>query len=176
MEKGFKDSAFRLNDFVKNCDQWTETEMIQRQQDLLLVIKKLWPMPTSNFHVTKQEAETASLDDEDFEFAGKKLQAYTFLGVRHSVSIWKDMLIQVCRQILLEKRAIIEWLCANEKCGFDTTSGSYNHELATNIYVWTSNSTASKIDILRGLFSECNIPASELIFEFRSEQDEDSIE
>ena len=79
MEKGFKDSAFRLNDFVKNCDQWTETEMIQRQQDLLLVIKKLWPMPTSNFHVTKQEAETASLDDEDFEFAGKKLQAYTFL-------------------------------------------------------------------------------------------------
>ena len=122
-------------------------------------------MPTSNFHVTKQEAETASLDDEDFEFTGKKLQAYTFLGVRHTVSNWKDMLIQVCRQILLEKRAIIEWLCANEKCGFDTTSGSYNHELA-----------ASKIDILRGLFSECNIPASELIFEFRSEQDEDSIE
>ena len=176
MEKGFKDSAFRLNDFVKNCDQWTETEMKQRQQDLLLVIKKLWPMPTSNFHVTKQEAETASLDDEDFEFTGKKLQAYTFLGVRHTVSNWKDMLIQVCRQILLEKRAIIEWLCANEKCGFDTTSGSYNHELATNIYVWTSNSTASKIDILRGLFSECNIPASELIFEFHSEQDEDSIE
>lgn len=133
-------------------------------------------MPTSNFHVTKQEAETASLDDEDFEFAGKKLQAYTFLGVRHTVSNWKDMLIQVCRQILLEKRAIIEWLCANEKCGFDTVPGPYNHELATNIYVWAKNSTTSKIDTLRSLFSECNIPASELILEFRPKQDGDSIE
>ena len=86
------------------------------------------------------------------------------------------MLIQVCRQILLEKRAIIEWLCANEKYGFDTVPGPYNHELATNIYVWASNSTTSKIDTLRSLFSECNIPASELILVFRPKQDGDSIE
>ena len=67
MEKGFKDSAFRLNNYVKSCDQWTETELKQRQQDLLQVFMSLWPMPTTSFEVTKQEAESASLDDEDFE-------------------------------------------------------------------------------------------------------------
>ena len=31
--------------------------------------------------------------------------------------------------------------------------------------------TATKINILHGMFEECNIPASELVFEFRSEQE-----
>ena len=39
------------------------------------------------------------------------------------------------------------------------------------MYVWTDNSTATKINILHGMFEECNIPESELIFEFRSEQE-----
>ena len=169
MEKGFKDSAFRLNNYVKSCDQWTETELKHRQQDLLQVFMNLWPMPTTTFEVTKQEAEAASLDDEDFEFTGKKLQAYILHGVRYSVNTWKEMLVQVCGHILLEKRSTLEWLCANEKSGFYTMPESWRRELAPNIYVWTDNSTATKISILNGLFAECNIPTSELVFEFRSD-------
>ena len=169
MEKGFKDSAFRLNNYVKSCDQWTETELKHRQQDLLQVFMNLWPMPTTTFEVTKQEAESASLDDEDFEFTGKKLQAYILHGVRYSVNTWKEMLVQVCGHILLEKRSTLEWLCANEKSGFYTMPESWRRELAPNIYVWTDNSTATKISILNGLFAECNIPTSELVFEFRSD-------
>lgn len=44
----------------------------------------------------------------------------------------------------------------------------WRHELAPGVYVWTDNSTATKISILHGMFEECNIPASELVFEFRS--------
>ena len=40
MEKGFNDSAFRLNNYVKSCDQWTEVEMKQRQHDLLEVFMR----------------------------------------------------------------------------------------------------------------------------------------
>lgn len=49
-----------------------------------------------------------------------------------------------------------------------TTHEDWRHELAPGIYVWTDNSTATKISILHGMFEECNIPASELVFEFRS--------
>ena len=171
MEKGFKDSAFRLNNYVKSCEQWTEMELKQRQQELLQVFMNLWPMPTTSFEVTKQEAESASLDDEDFEFTGKKLQAYILHGVRYTVNTWKEMLVQVCGHILLEKRSTLEWLCANEKSGFYTMSESCRRELAPNMYVWTDNSTATKISILNGMFAECNIPTSELVFEFRSDQD-----
>lgn len=174
MEKGFKESAFRLNNYVKGCEQWTETELKERQQELLNVFMKLWPNPVSNFKETKPETESASLDDEDFEFTGKKLQAYILHGVRYPVNTWKEMLIQVCGHILLEKRSTVEWLCANEKNGFYTTPESWRRKLATGLYVWTDNSTATKISILNGLFMECNIPASELAFEFRSEQDGDT--
>jgi len=176
MEKGFKDSAFRLNNYVKSCERWTEVELKQRQQDLLEVFMRLWPMPTTTFEPVKREVEAASLDDDDFEFTGKKIQAYILYGVRYTVNTWKEMLIQVCGHILLEKRSTIEWLCANEKCGFSTTSESWKRELAPSMYLWTDNSTVSKINILHGLFAECNIPASELVFEFRSDAEGDNEE
>ena len=171
MQKGFKDSAFRLNNFVKSCEQWTETEMKARQKELQNVFMRLWPMPTTSFEPLRREAESASLDDEDYEFTGKKLQAYMLHGVRYTVNTWKEMLIQVCGHILIEKRSTIEWLCANEKYGFSTTQGDGRCEFVTGMYVWTDNSTATKINILHGMFGECNISASELVFEFRSEQE-----
>lgn len=174
MEKGFKESAFRLNNYLKSCDKWTEDELKERQKELLGVFMKLWPMPSTTFKPTKQEAESASLEDDDFEFTGKKLQAYILYGVRYTVNTWKDMLIQVCNHILLKRRSTIEWLCANEKSGFSTTQESWRRELGPNMYLWTDNSTQTKINILHGLFEECNVPSSELIFEFRSDTyDED---
>ena len=171
MDKGFKDSAFRLNNYVKSCEQWTETELKQRQCELYEVFMKLWPMPSTPFEPVRHEAESASLDDDDFEFTGKKLQAYILYGVRYTINTWKEMLIQVCNHILREKRSTIEWLCANEKYGFYTTPESWRRQLAPNMYVWTNNSTSTKINILRGLFEECNIPSAELAFEFRSDSD-----
>lgn len=125
MEKGFKESAFRLNNYLKSCDKWTEDELKERQKELLGVFMKLWPMPSTTFKPTKQEAESASLEDDDFEFTGKKLQAYILYGVRYTVNTWKDMLIQVCNHILLKRRSTIKWLCANEKSGFSTTPESW---------------------------------------------------
>ena len=68
MEKGFNDSAFRLNNYVKSCNQWTEVEMKQRQHDLLEVFMRLWPMPSTTFEPAKREIESASIEDDDYEF------------------------------------------------------------------------------------------------------------
>ena len=168
MDKGFKDSAFRLNNSLKSCEQWTEKELEARQKELQTVFMRLWPMPTTTFKPLKREAESISLDDEDYEFTGKKLQAYILHGVRYAVNTWKEMLVLVCGHILMEKRSTIEWLCANENHGFSHTPETWRKELAPNMYVWTENNTYTKINILRGMLNECNIPLSELVFEFRS--------
>lgn len=55
MEKGFKESAFRLNNYLKSCNKWTEDELKERQKELLSVFMKLWPMPSTTFKPTKQE-------------------------------------------------------------------------------------------------------------------------
>ena len=176
MEKGFNDSAFRLNNYVKSCSQWTEAEMKQRQHDLLDVFMRLWPMPSTTFEPAKREIESASLDDDDYEFTGKKIQGYFYHNVHYTVNTWKEMLIQMCNHVLLEKRSSIEWLCANEEHGFSHTPETWKKELAPGLYVWTDNSTYTKINILRGMLNECNIPASELVFEFRSDVDEEDEE
>lgn len=176
MEKGFNDSAFRLNNYVKSCDQWTETEMKQRQHDLLEVFMRLWPMPSTTFEPAKREIESASIEDDDYEFTGKKIQGYFYHNVHYSVNTWKEMLMQMCNHVLLEKRSTIEWLCANEEHGFSHTPESWRKELAPGLYVWTDNSTYTKINILRGMLNECNIPLSELIFEFRADETDDNNE
>lgn len=176
MEKGFNDSAFRLNNYVKSCSQWTETEMKQRQHDLLEVFMRLWPMPSTTFEPAKREIESASIDDDDYEFTGKKIQGYFYHNVHYTVNTWKEMLIQMCNHVLLEKRSSIEWLCANEEHGFSHTPETWRKELAPGLYVWTDNSTYTKINILRGMLNECNIPLSELVFEFRADETDDDNE
>ena len=176
MEKGFNDSAFRLNNYVKSCNQWTEVEMKQRQHDLLEVFMRLWPMPSTTFEPAKREIESASIEDDDYEFTGKKIQGYFYHNVHYSVNTWKEMLIQMCNHVLLEKRSTIEWLCANEEHGFSHTPESWRKELAPGLYVWTDNSTYTKINILRGMLNECNIPLSELVFEFRADETENENE
>jgi uncharacterized protein with ParB-like and HNH nuclease domain len=169
MEKGFKESAYRLNTYVRSCEQWTEDELLQRQTDLFNVVLSLWPMPTTTFQPVKAEAESASLDEEDYEFTGKKLQAYTFNGMRVPVLTWKEMLIQLCGHILVSKRSTLEWLCANEKHCFTNKPEEGRYKIANEMYVWTDNSTATKLHIIRGLLNECGIPLSNLIFEFRAD-------
>lgn len=172
MEKGFKDSVFRLNNYVKSCNQWTEAEMKQRQHDLLEVFMRLWPMPSTTFEPSKREIESASIEDDDYEFTGKKIQGYFYHNVHYTVNTWKEMLIQMCNHVLLERRSTIEWLCANEEHGFSHTPETWRKELAPGLYVWTDNSTYTKINILRGMLNECNIPLSELVFEFRADETE----
>ena len=78
MEKGFKDSAFRLNNSVKSYNQWTETESKARQKELQNVFMRLWPMPTTSFEPLRREAESASLDDGNYEFTDNKRSSVQF--------------------------------------------------------------------------------------------------
>ncbi|MCD8302655.1 MAG: DUF262 domain-containing HNH endonuclease family protein [Prevotellaceae bacterium] len=169
MEKGFKDSAFRLNNYVKSCEKWTEEELKQRQKELLSVFMKLWPMPMTSYVPKVREVESASLDDDDFVFTGKKLQAYYFRGARYPVNNWKDMLAKICQYFIMEKRSVIEWMCDKKEHFFATSSDGGKKHLDSNIYLWMDNNTSTKIAIIRGIFDECDIPYSDLVFEFRTE-------
>ena len=89
--------------------------------------------------------------------------------MRVPVLTWKEMLIQLCGHILISKRSTLEWLCANEKHCFTNKPEEGRYKIANEMYVWTDNSTATKLQIIRGLLNECGIPLSNLIFEFRAD-------
>lgn len=172
-KNGFKDSAFRLNNFVKNCDKWTEDELTQRYQSLSEVFFNLWPMPVSTFVPAEQEVDKAFLDDVDYNFTGRKLSAYIFKNVRYSAKNWKTMLLQICRQVSASNCSSVAWLCKNEKYGFSSIHYKICDEITPGMYVVTGSDTLAKLRAIRVLFDTCNIPQSDLVFEFQSGTGED---
>ena len=173
LENGFKNSAFRLNSYVKTCQKWTEEELKTRQEELLDVFLRLWPMPSTDFVEAEKQADTIPLDDEEFDFKNKKLTAYSYRGVRQALTSWKVMLLNVCIQVIQENRSAVEWMCAKKLNGFtNEKKGLRIEEIGTNMYIETNTSTESKLNTLRHLFNECGIPQSELTFEFGQKTDD----
>lgn len=165
MEKGFKDSAFRLNNYVKTCTQWTENELQARQKELLGEFMKLYPMPATSFMPAERETTSISLDDEDVDFTNKYIRAYTLYSKRYDTSNWATMLVNVCKQIAQERHDTVLRLCEREKNYFSQKPDWFRSKFAPGMYVRTNNNTNSKIDVLRALFEECDIPATALEFE-----------
>ena len=172
VENGFNNSAFRLNNFVKACDKWTEEEMLARQKEMLGIFLQLWPMPKTEFKPAERQADTASLDDEDYDFKGKHIIAYSYQGARQAVQSWKEMMLNVCSQVMQENRATVEWLCAKKKYNFTNEKIDPRvKEIAPRLYIDTNTSTESKLNTLRHLFDECSIQHSDLVFEFSQKTD-----
>lgn len=168
MKNGFKDSAFRLNNYLKLCEKWTEAELIERQKELFSVCIGLWRMPESDFMPKKREAETVSLEDEDFDYTNIKPLGFVLYGERYSAKDWADLFVGVCKCLVVKKHSFVKWMAEVGKNGLSTSAGEYKKEIGKNLYVFTNNNTNTKMTLLRGIFDECNIPASELIFELRS--------
>lgn len=171
-ENGFSGSAFRLNNYVKTCQKWTEDELKERKNELLGVFLHLWPMPTTDFVLADRQSDSVSLDDDGFEFTGKKLVAYTYQGARQLVKNWREMLVGVCTIFAQEHKATVERLCASKSYYFTNEKrGRRPEEIGPNLYVETNSSTDAKLTTLRHLFDVCNIPQSELAFEFSQKAD-----
>lgn len=165
MENGFRHSALRLNTSLAKAERWTEKEMKARQSELLDVFLKLWPTPHTDFIPARHMQPTLTLDAEDEEVTGQKLQAYEWAGVRYTAVSWKEMLIAVVGQLYAEHRTTIDWLAANGKHHLYVKPMSDSTEVVRGIFLYTDNSTTTKFRILRELLQACGRPTSELIFE-----------
>ncbi|MFR0600107.1 HNH endonuclease family protein [Lactobacillus equicursoris] len=99
-EYGFDHSGFRLNDFLKNCDQWTEKELNERNELIKQSALKLWPMPTTNFQLKISENEVFGLDEEN-DYANVKIVSYSFMNTPYKLTkrTWKEMYIGVVRAL-----------------------------------------------------------------------------
>ncbi len=167
---GFKASTFRLSEYMKTHDKWTEVELIERGQILLNNFLTLWPMIETAYKPMEKEFDVVSLDDDDVEFTGRKIAGYRYKGIRHEVESWKDMLINVCKALYNEKPYEMLYLATKNTNLFDK-SLSYTSEVAKGCHVWSSSSTKSKILTLRYIFEGLNISPSELEIELHQMDD-----
>lgn len=156
---GYKDSPFRLSSYMKTHQQWTEKELVERGQELLRDFKRLWPMITTAYEPLEKAVDVVSLNDDDAEFTGRSISAYIFRSERHPVTTWKDMLVEVCKNLFSEKPTDMLYLATKNYMLFVKDEG-YTTRIADNCYVWSANSTKNKQSVLLYIFKELNISPS----------------
>ena len=161
---GYKDSAFKLSNYMKLHQQWTEKELIERGKLLLDNFFHLWPMITTDYKPLEREVEVVSIDDDDIELKGRSIMAFRYHGVKHDVWSWKMMLVEVCKLIFSEYPSEMLYLATKNYNLHSKEQGNLT-KIADNCYVWSSNDTRTKRGVLLYIFKEIGISPSELELE-----------
>lgn len=161
---GFKDSAFRLSNYLKQCSKWTLEEILERQKILMNNFLLLWPMITTKYTPLEREYEIVSFDDEEYELTNRTIIGFRYRDERHAVQTWKDMLIQVAKLMYNENASTMAYLASKDEWIHESATKERS-KLADRCYIYTSCSTNTKRGILSFLFKELDIPSSILDFE-----------
>ena len=163
---GFKDSGYRLNKYLNDCDGWTESQILERQQILFDKVLKLWPMITTNFE-PKELTDVFVFDpDESDELTGRSITAFSYKGERFRVSSFADMLVSVCGMVYRNHMVIVRELCHKNNSNFRDNDMSREYsQFAEGCWVWKANSTHTKMGMIRTLFDACGIAYADLEIE-----------
>lgn len=163
---GFKDSHFSLSNYLKEVNQWTEKEILERQQILYKRFLNLWPMITTTFKPAEKDTDHVLFEDEDVELTGRYISAFSYKGERHKVNSWKDMIVNLCQLIHNESPSSMRVLC-NARYWLHDNPGSDNSrtQFAEGCYIHSSCSTKTKMSEIRYIFNKLNISPSDLEFE-----------
>jgi uncharacterized protein with ParB-like and HNH nuclease domain len=174
MDNGFLDSGLRLNRWISEQPQWTEVQLEERSRLLLKQALSLWPLPTTSFTPREEIHEAYSLDD-DFDFTGRRIAAYTFMGTRRAVRDWKSAVSEVLESLYELEPQLLHRLVIEAKFPasyFSRESAPGRQEIATGVFVYLAMDTRTKLEILRHTMDRIGLDKSELSFEIYGTRDE----
>lgn len=177
IKDGFKDSPLFLNKWINEQDTWTEEQLRAREDLLVARFLELWPLPEVTF-VPKENDEAIHTLDDDFNFTGTKVAAYSFNGVRKTVKTWKDATVEVLSQVYEIDPATVRLMAASSdypgnylRLGGKEGSGWY--EIGSGCFTYLATSTSAKMGLLEAVFERTGISGGDLAFEIRLEEEGD---
>lgn len=174
IEKGFKDSGLNLNKSLLEYEHWTEAEMQDRLNKLLLQANSLWPYPKTNFIPPKKEIDSVTLEDDE-SLRGRTLISYSYGNVKeHETNIWVEMFKDVIKQIYDEDPSQIRILASDKNYENIIISSTEKQgdwfKIDTDIYLYTHNSTNAKMRILNKVFDAYGKDKNDLVFNLKPEK------
>ena len=166
-DDGFRASGFRMNQWIARQDTWGEPQMKEREKLLERRFLEMWPYPTTVYEPRKAFFEVAELD-ADVEFTGRRIAAFSFMGVRYTATQWNDMETKVLQLLHELEPARICGLVSGTShpdSSFRADEAAGFSKVANGVFVRTNSSTVAKIELLRSVFGICGTDAGELSFE-----------
>lgn len=161
---GYKDSAFKLSNYMKLHPHWTEAELKERGRELLHKFLHLWPMITSKYVPLEKEVDVMAIDDDDVELKGRRVHAFRYKGEKHPVWSWKDLLVELCKILYNEYPSEMIYLATKEDNLFSSPT-AYTTPVNTDCHVFSSNDTRTKRNVILYILKELGINPSELELE-----------
>lgn len=171
---GFQDSAFRLSNYLKSCDKWTEDEMKARGELLLNKFLALWPMINSTYVPLEKETDNVSFNDDELELTGRKIASFTYKGINYKVTSWKEMLVLVSKFIYADEPVQMNSLAAKDMW-YHRENAEGRTQIADNCFVFSSCSTKTKCTILTYAFEQLGLNFADLEFELIPLSDKETI-
>lgn len=182
MKGGFAEGGLHMNSWIKDQRQWTERELMQRDEQLREEALQLWPRPKSAYVPPVKQMESVTLE-EDEPLTGKYISRYAFRGIEQPAATWVDLLQQVLMQLHSKDNSVLTKLAVSNDSEDDlaayfsrTPEDHACRKIDENIYVRTGTSTQTKIALLKKVFARFQVEESQLVFYLHDEEEEsDSI-
>ena len=157
MPMGFKDSHLKLNQYITNCDTWTEVELVERNKQLTDLALKVWPMYMSSFVPVIKEGNTFSLG-EDVDFSYRSISSFSFAGTKYTVKTWREFFVSVM-ELLHERNSTIlpELAISQDNTAISLALSTSNDDdpkgffqrIADGIYLRVNSSTLTKVSLIK---------------------------
>lgn len=166
--KGFLESKLSLNDFIKKCDTWGETEIQKRARLLYEKAIKIWWIPKSP---DRTEAKDEWVDwDEDYDFTNKRIGQITILDSVIKTTDVTDAYRKI-HEVLYEFEPTIYH--SHQMSWFGETQKNFRraYQIGRNAYIETNKSSQEKISTIKFMAELFDFNSHDIRFLIQEKQD-----
>ena len=113
---------------------------------------QLWDYPATDYAPKAALAQQVLLDDEDYDFKGKKLRSVMLLGIEYNPPYgeWSKALLWVYQNLFeLDPQPLFDLVADPKELYFVKDEYDTNTKIAEGVYVYLNNDTNTKIRVLR---------------------------
>ena len=184
-DRGYRNSGLRMNQRIAVNDRWGVEQMQERNDEMVSrAVEEIWPMPSTTFKPAQKTYDSCTLADEDADLTGRDIAKYAYQGKETPVSSWTDMFQHVVKYLHDKDNSVLLGLVYDSDRKTDVSSyfSSSPAGLRTpipvgeGVYAEKNNNTATKISILRKLFSLFHEDPTDLVFYLRDQDNATSAE
>lgn len=178
MKDGFRQSPYRLNNYVKGVEEWGSAQIEERAQLLLEDAFTYWELPYTDFTPVVQLAPTEAMG-RDSDFTNRTIIGFELGDIGGPVESWREMFLQVIGELMRRDRSAVLSLARSitwYHVGSPHTAPKGFAEAVPGLSVHVRSSTQSKIAMLRNLFEAAGVDPDDLVFTFHRSAAEQSVE
>lgn len=168
MVKGFKESHFvNLNKLPAKSENWRETEIIERTNQLINSAIEIWSFPESTIQEVREEKELFIYDGNE-TFSNYKIHGFTFINDEYiPVKTWKAFFVELFKLLAkIDINPLIECTKIDTNYGFESVilkeKIKDSEKIIPGVYLFLILSNERKMNYINKFFEKYNISYDQL--------------